>query len=137
MAVVALLFDEVWYGSSYPDVVAAGIPGLVHYVNSGWKEWCDPHPLFSTKWFRSQWKERPHTENDLSQYLLFKSPETTSPHPAIDEKWYRMKYLGNSNMITTAAEHYVESGYREGNSTSQSCDASTLRKIEYDLGKVL
>ena len=38
------LFDEVWYSDRYPDVHAAGFPGLVHYLRFGWREGRSPHP---------------------------------------------------------------------------------------------
>ena len=38
------LFDEVWYSDRYPDVHAAGFPGLVHYLRHGWREGRSPHP---------------------------------------------------------------------------------------------
>ena len=131
MASAESLFSEAWYGSLYPDVVAAGVPGLVHYLEHGWLEGRSPHPLFSSKWFRSMWADRPDDQSDLAQYLLFKSPSSVSPHPAIDEEWYRTTYVASSELTITAAEHYVRVGARQGNSTSDRCSAIAIQKIEH------
>lgn len=42
------LFDRDWYLSRYPDVAAAGIDPVLHYLESGWREGRDPSPGFST-----------------------------------------------------------------------------------------
>ena len=52
---IVSLFDEAWYVSSNPDVVEAGVPGLAHYLESGWREGRSPHPLFDEAWYRNEY----------------------------------------------------------------------------------
>ena len=61
------LFDEAWYVSSNPDVVEAGVPGLTHYLEFGWREGRSPHPLFDEAWYRIEYGV-PNT-NGLLHYL--------------------------------------------------------------------
>lgn len=43
------LFEEEWYRSRYPDVDAAGVEPLTHFLKYGWQEGRDPGPHFSVK----------------------------------------------------------------------------------------
>lgn len=43
------LFDAGWYLNTYPDVAAARIKPVLHYVRHGAKEGRDPGPFFSTQ----------------------------------------------------------------------------------------
>jgi SAM-dependent methyltransferase len=42
-------FDSGFYLSAYPDVSAAGMDPLMHYVEHGWRSGYDPNPHFSTR----------------------------------------------------------------------------------------
>tara|TARA_R110000868_G_scaffold208557_2_gene458090 strand:- start:26645 stop:32311 length:5667 start_codon:yes stop_codon:yes gene_type:complete len=43
------LFDEQFYLTTYPDVTAAGIDALEHFLSNGWREGRDPGPRFSCR----------------------------------------------------------------------------------------
>jgi hypothetical protein len=45
------LFDERWYRDMYPDVVAAGIDPLEHFLRYGAGEGRNPGPVFDTQWY--------------------------------------------------------------------------------------
>jgi hypothetical protein len=49
-ATIALsgLFDESWYKENYPDVAAAGVDPIEHYLSCGAVEGRNPGPLFNT-----------------------------------------------------------------------------------------
>jgi hypothetical protein len=42
------IFDEKWYLAKYPDVAAAGLDPVKHYLSCGAMEGRDPNPFFST-----------------------------------------------------------------------------------------
>jgi len=44
-------FDANWYRAAYPDVEAAGLDPVEHYLDHGWKEFRDPGPRFSTTYY--------------------------------------------------------------------------------------
>ncbi|MEW6017310.1 MAG: hypothetical protein AB1760_04465 [Pseudomonadota bacterium] len=48
LALVATGLDPAFYLDTYPDVTAAGIDPVLHYVQAGWREGRDPAPWFST-----------------------------------------------------------------------------------------
>lgn len=50
------LFDAEWYLKSNPDVAAAGIDPLRHFVDYGADEGRDPTPEFDTAWYASKYK---------------------------------------------------------------------------------
>ena len=47
-------FDAAYYLAHNPDVAAAGVDPLQHYLTFGWKEGRDPNAYFSTKWYLAQ-----------------------------------------------------------------------------------
>lgn len=44
-------FDAAFYLASHPDVLAANVDPLEHYLRFGWKEGRDPSPAFSTRYY--------------------------------------------------------------------------------------
>lgn len=48
---VAKHFDENFYLTKYPDVAAAGVDPVQHYIDNGWREGRDPSLAFSTKFY--------------------------------------------------------------------------------------
>lgn len=47
-------FNREWYLQTYPDVAAAGVDPIFHYITNGWKEGRDPSPEFSTSGYLAQ-----------------------------------------------------------------------------------
>ena len=47
-------FDAAYYLAHNPDVAAAGVDALKHYLAFGWKEGRDPNAYFSTRWYLAQ-----------------------------------------------------------------------------------
>lgn len=76
------LFDPAFYAERNPDVVAAGVNLLQHYLDNGWREGRDPHPLVDLKLIRSQLA--PDFVGDpLVAYLCSRGPEL-KPHRLVD-----------------------------------------------------
>lgn len=51
MAVLAPHFDAEFYRASYPEVAAAGLEPVRHYMLEGWLAGFDPSPKFSTRFY--------------------------------------------------------------------------------------
>jgi len=47
-------FDAAYYLANNPDVAAAGVDPLQHYLNSGWREGRNPSAYFNTGWYLNQ-----------------------------------------------------------------------------------
>lgn len=51
-AVRSGLLDPVWYLEAYPDVAAANVDPLSHYLHTGWREGRKPSAVFDSDWYR-------------------------------------------------------------------------------------
>ena len=51
LAIASQFFDAGWYSARYPDVAAAGLDPLTHFLRFGIAEGRDPGPLFDAKWY--------------------------------------------------------------------------------------
>lgn len=84
------LFDPDWYLAQYPDVAAAGVDPLTHYVTSGIDEGRQPGPRFDTTWYLGETPDAatPGT-NPLLHFLrkgraLGRSPKALNEGQAFD-----------------------------------------------------
>lgn len=76
------LFDTDWYLQQYPDVAAAGINPLQHYMTHGWREGRDPSPLFDTSFYLERNPDIAAAEiNPLVHFIQFGRKEGREPHP--------------------------------------------------------
>jgi GT2 family glycosyltransferase/glycosyltransferase involved in cell wall biosynthesis len=70
------LFDASWYMARYPDVAAANVDPLVHYVKRGGVERRDPGPNFSTAWYLQRYPDVNAARiNPLVHYLAHGAAE--------------------------------------------------------------
>lgn len=66
------LFDVEWYLRTYPDVAAAGIDPIRHYIVTGWQEARDPGPEFSSSAYLKANKDVAKSGmNPLLHYIEF------------------------------------------------------------------
>ena len=64
------LFDPAFYLSANPDVVAARVDPLKHYLRHGFAEGRKPHPYFQPDYYQAQCKESSRAGiNPLLHYL--------------------------------------------------------------------
>ncbi len=64
------LFDRDFYLENYPDVGAAGVDPLLHYMEHGWREARNPNLLFDTKWYLEHYHDvRESGFNPLLHYV--------------------------------------------------------------------
>jgi len=65
------LFDGAWYRAAYPDVAAAGVPPLLHYVLCGFAEGRNPSPRFHTRSYLEKHPEVARAQlNPLLHYVM-------------------------------------------------------------------
>lgn len=83
------LFDEAFYRASNPDVAAANVDPIRHYIEFGASELRDPHPLFDTSWYLDKYPDVAQASvNPLAHYLRHGGFEGRDPHPDFDSDWY-------------------------------------------------
>lgn len=78
------LFDPDFYLAKYPDVRAAGIDPLQHYVTNGAAEGRKPHRLFDPAYYLCQRPEARVAGVDPLLDFLEGGARTANPHPLFD-----------------------------------------------------
>ncbi len=87
------LVDVVWYRTQNPDIVAAGLDAVVHFVRFGAQEGRAPNRYFDTSWYVGQNPDIVAAGlNPLLHYLRHGDLEGRHPHPLVDPAWYRQAY---------------------------------------------
>lgn len=87
------LFDEGWYLSQNPDVAAAGIDPVRHYLESGAAEGRDPNPLFDSDWYAEQAQGRSDSRvNPLVHFIRVGAAEGRDPNPLFSLSWFVQQY---------------------------------------------
>jgi glycosyltransferase involved in cell wall biosynthesis len=111
----AILFDAPWYLSEYPEIAAAGLDPLPHYLKWGVGEQRNPNPLFNTAWYRARNPDvAAEGVNPLEHYVLRGAAEGRDPSPLFSTSWY---LKGNPDVVEAGVnplQHYLEHGIREG-----------------------
>lgn len=76
-------FDPDWYLQTYPDVRAAQVDPVQHYLSVGWRENRNPGPRFNTAFYlRSNPDVRKEGANPLVHFLEHGSREGRRPSPS-------------------------------------------------------
>ncbi|MBX9742872.1 MAG: glycoside hydrolase family 99-like domain-containing protein [Chthoniobacterales bacterium] len=74
-------FNEEWYLQGNQDVADVGMCPVFHYVNFGWLEGRDPHPMFSTNWYLANNQDVAiNGINPLYHYYKYGQKEGRKPH---------------------------------------------------------
>ncbi|MET3472702.1 glycosyltransferase involved in cell wall biosynthesis [Novosphingobium sp. 1529] len=100
------LFDAQWYVDRYPDVAAAGVDPLRHFMQFGWREKRAPNPLFDVAWYLdahpdlATWKRNP-----LLHYIRHGGDEARDTGPA-----YRPN--ASTHPISAHGVRYLQSALR-------------------------
>ncbi len=151
------LFDSDWYKATYPDVAAAGVDPLRHYLLKGASESRAPSPLFDPAYYLKTYPDVASSGlNPLVHYLRFGQQEdracrqeqhsgdaaaTDSSESRdlildsgfFDEAWYRATYPDVSAAGVDPLTHYLESGLHEGRVPSQRFDPEFYLKTYPDV----
>jgi len=109
------LFDPDYYRTTYPDVAAAGINPLIHFVTAGAFEGRNPHPLFDTAFYLRKYADVAAAGvNALGHYLKHGAREGRQPHPLFDPVFYLERYPDVRKAGINPLLHYCLFGAFEG-----------------------
>ncbi len=83
------LFDAPFYLRQNPDVAAARVNPLVHYIKQGWREHRNPHPFFDVAFYLERYPDVAQAGSEpLAHYLHSGGIEKRDPHPVFDSAFY-------------------------------------------------
>jgi glycosyltransferase involved in cell wall biosynthesis len=83
-------FDADYYALHYPDVKAAGIPLPWHYLFAGFREGCNPSPVFNTDYYLGNYPDVAATGvNPLVHYLRWGRAEGRGCWKPPVHRWLR------------------------------------------------
>lgn len=89
MQAISGFFDSVWYANRYPDIVAAGMEPLLHFIRHGIDERRDPNRFFDGAWYTEHYPDVAASgQHPLLHYLQSGAAELRNPHPRFDAAWY-------------------------------------------------
>lgn len=109
------LFDADYYRATYPDVAAAGVNPLLHFIVAGAFEGRDPHPLFNTGFYLCTYPDVAASRmNPVAHYLKFGAAEGRAPHPLFDTRYYVNRYSDVLESGLNPLVHYCVRGAAEG-----------------------
>jgi hypothetical protein len=109
------LFDAEYYLASDPDVAAAGVNPLLHFIVQGAFEGRKPHPLFDTAFYLRKYPDvAAANTNPLGHYLKYGAAERRQPNPLFDPDYYFDQYPDVRKARINPLLHYVRHGAAEG-----------------------
>ncbi|WP_250479408.1 MULTISPECIES: glycosyltransferase 61 family protein [unclassified Caballeronia] len=112
---IDILFDADWYLEENPDVKAAGLSPLGHYLRFGAKELRSPSVLFDARYYIEQ-KPAAASLNitPLEDFLAVGGFEGCNPNPHFDSAWYLDEYEDARLSGLNPLLHYLTDGERRG-----------------------
>jgi glycosyltransferase involved in cell wall biosynthesis/SAM-dependent methyltransferase len=125
------LFDEQFYGESNPDLAAAGISLLEHFLKVGAVEGRRPNPLFDTAYYLTNNPDVAKAGvNPVLHYFLQGAQEGRDPSPDFDTSFY----LGSNPDVAASGVnplvHFLGFGAQEGRlPLPPESSAHDLRKL--------
>lgn len=121
------LFDCKWYLDHYPDIKAAKIDPILHFLNHGWRENRNPSSLFITKFYLQYNPDIKKAQiNPLLHYIRHGKKEgrnigySLSEYKSIkksgyfDKRWYLDQYKDVFEQNMDPIIHYMLIGWKLG-----------------------
>ena len=125
-------FDRGFYLANNPDVAAAGVDALDHYIDAGDREGRRPSSIFDPDWYRTTYLGGDASLNTLADYL-HRNPAGSSRNP---NRWFDNDHYRSTAGIgprIDPMQHYLAAG-RGAKDPSRDFDFDELRCRFPDLG---
>lgn len=124
-------FDARYYLAAYPDVAAAGMDPLQHFLLHGLDESRDPHPLVDIAHLKSQLDGGRFDARRLAELI---ADPSIQPHPRFDTAHYLSQNPDVAEAGLSPLWHYIEHGAAEGRSPSPDFDADAYLRDHPEAG---
>lgn len=124
-------FDAAYYLAHNPDVAAAGMDPLQHYLQYGWKEHRDPSAYFSTSWYLAQNPDVAAAGLDpLVHYETYGWREGRDPGPNFSLSKYLAAYPDARAAGIDPLQQFLTVGRAEGHSAMPTALVATDPMID-------
>lgn len=137
------LFDARWYLERYPDIAAANLDPLEHFLGHGGAEGRSPGPRFDTRWYVDAYPDVSASGlNPLVHFIRHGQGRAGSidalslpsgqealdiqelqDTPLFDGSWYAKTYRVSADPLLVA-RHYLLVGARKGHAPSRAFDGA-------------
>ena len=112
--------DADWYQTRYPDVVAAELDPLLHFIRHGLAERRDPNRFFDSAWYSRHYPDVGASGlHPLLHYLQAGATELRNPHPSFDAAWYAGQH---PDAATNPLLYHIGTGLALGYSAERRID---------------
>ncbi|HVY16945.1 MAG TPA: glycosyltransferase [Rhodopila sp.] len=116
------VLDADWYARRYPDVIAAKLTPLIHFLNHGVHEWREPNAFFNGAWYVKHYPDiEASGTNPLVHYLVAGAAELRNPHPRFDAAWYVAQH---PDAAANPLLYHLKTGARRGFPTEAPLDVA-------------
>lgn len=129
------LFDETWYRTTYPDVVAAGFDPLVHYVNLGDAEGRRPNAYFDPAFYRRECGEQPpRSVCALYHYARIGEPLGLLASRAFSPRRYLVSNPGLRGWVDRPLTHFLHLGGPGGLASNHNARLAADEVLPFERG---
>lgn len=129
----AVLFDEHFYLSRYPDVTASALSPLWHYRRHGARSRRAPHPFFDPSWYAERYPDAVGDGPDpVEDYVRRGWRDGRDPHPLFSGAWYATQ-ADLTRWKRSPLEHYLAKGNGAGLSPHPLIDPAWYLEDNPDL----
>jgi len=112
---LSLLLNSAFYLRNNPDVAAAGVSPIEHFLTTGYQEERQPGPLFDPNWYRATYPKAVGALNPLTEFLTKGAFEGRNPIPfGFDSAWYLETYPEVKAAGINPLIHYLSQGAKLG-----------------------
>ena len=123
------LFDHACYRARNPDVLAKGIPALIHYVLWGAFEGRKPSALFDPAYYLGRYPDVARAGAEpLSHFLLHGASDWRNPGVDFDSRYYLEMNPDVQDAGVNPLVHFVQGGWRQNRNPSPGFDCAEYRR---------
>ncbi|SCK37762.1 Glycosyltransferase involved in cell wall bisynthesis [Variovorax sp. HW608] len=127
------LFDQEYYLSSYPDIVAAGFEPIAHYINLGDAEGRKPNPVFDPDFYRSQFdRGEPGSVTALYHYAVIGEALGLKASSSFSPRRYLQSNSELQPWLDRPLTHYVNLGRKIGLMVNHRARLSDAQKVRFE-----
>ena len=120
LALITELFDADWYLTQYPDIAAAKLDPLQHFIRYGAAEKRNPNRFFDSDWYIEHNPDVAASGmNPLTHYLQAGAAELRNPHPGFDAAYYAEQH---PDAAANPLLHHIRIGLASGYLTEAPFD---------------